>query len=254
MQKPFDYILNKIKSKMSYCAFTSVRKYNTKIHEKRKHKNATPSHDNLVENEFKLYPLMTFSKQPLMDRQLKSKEAQRNGKLPDNCGEGDKFIQVIDLDILRLSTNINSLLSNVVEFLGCFAIDCLPPFPTEFPKTMIINTDYKSGPGEHWVAVILLKYECIYFDSFGLGVVESEILDYLKCYYKTCIRSNICIQDISSTKCGAFCVAFILSVRNKMNYNKFIGHFNAPLLIQNDKILKRYFLKLVFKVSSTKVT
>ena len=233
---------------MSYCAFTSVRKCNTKIHKKSKHKNATPSHDNLIENIFKLYPLMTFSKQPLMDRQLQSKEAQRIGKLPDNCKEGDKFIRVIDLDILRLSTNINSFLRNEVEFLGCFAIDCLPPFPTEFPKTMIINTDYKSGPGEHWVAVILLKYECIYFDSFGLGVVESEILDYLKCYYKTCIRSNICIQDISSTKCGAFCVAFILSVRNKMNYNKFIGHFNALLLIQNDIILKRYFLKFVFKV------
>ena len=233
---------------MSYCAFTSVRKCNTKIHKKSKHKNATPSHDNLIENIFNIYPLMTFSKQPLMDRQLQSKEAQRIGKLPDNCKEGDKFIRVIDLDILRLSTNINSFLRNEVEFLGCFAIDCLPPFPTEFPKTMIINTDYKSGPGEHWVAVILLKYECIYFDSFGLGVVESEILDYLKCYYKSCIRSNTCIQDVTSTKCGAFCVAFILSVKNKMNYNKFIGHFNAPLLIQNDIILKRYFLKFVFKV------
>ena len=233
---------------MSYCAFTSVRKCNTKIHKKSKHKNATPSHDNLIENIFNIYPLMTFSKQPLMDRQLQSKEAQRIGKLPDNCKEGDKFIRVIDLDILRLSTNINSFLRNEVEFLGCFAIDCLPPFPTEFPKTMIINTDYKSGPGEHWVAVILLKYECIYFDSFGLGVVESEILDYLKCYYKSCIRSNTCIQDVTSTKCGAFCVAFILSVKNKMNYNKFIGHFNALLLIQNDIILKRYFLKFVFKV------
>ena len=134
MQKPFDYILNKIKSKMSYCAFTSVRKYNTKIHEKPKHKNATPSHDYLIENEFKLYPLMTFSKQPQIDRQPQSKEAQRNGKLPNNCTERDKFIQVIDLDILRLSTNINSLLSNVVEFLGCFALDCLPPYPTEYPK------------------------------------------------------------------------------------------------------------------------
>ena len=239
---------------MSYCAFTSVRKYKTKIHEKQKHKNATPYHDNLTENEFKLYPLMKFSKQPLIDGQPQSKEAQRNGKLPYNCRAGDEFIQVIDLDILRLSTNINSLLRDVVEFLGCFALDCLPPFPTEFPKTMIINTDYKSGPGEHWVAVILLKYECIYFDSFGLGVVESEILDYLKCYYKSCIRSNTCIQDVTSTKCGAFCVAFLLSVKNKMNYNKFIGHFNALLLIQNDIILKRYFLKFVFKVKTTEVT
>ena len=53
---------------MAYCAFTAVRKYNTKIREKRKHMKATPSDDNLVENEFKLYPSMTFSKEPLMDR------------------------------------------------------------------------------------------------------------------------------------------------------------------------------------------
>ena len=86
---------------MSYCPFTSVRKY-----EKQKHKIATPYHDNLTENEFKLYPLMKFSKQPLIDGQPQSKEAQRNGKLLYNCRAGDEFIQVIDLDILRLSTSL----------------------------------------------------------------------------------------------------------------------------------------------------
>ena len=221
---------------MSYRAFTSVSDI------KRKNKNETPSHENFT--EFKLYPKYL--------KQTRPKEVQRNEKLPDNCTE--RVVQVIDLDIFRLSNNINYLLSNVVEFLGCFALDCLPPYPTEFPKTMIINTDYKSGPGEHWVAVILLKKECIYFDSFGLGVVESEIHNYLKCYYKSCFHSNTCIQDITSTKCGAFCVAFILSVRNQIDYNKFIGHFNSPLLIQNDIILKRCFLNFVFKIKQTEVT
>ena len=61
---------------MSYCPFTSVRKYNTKIHEKQK--DAMPSHVNITEKEFKLYP---FSKQPLIDRQPQSKEAKINGKL-----------------------------------------------------------------------------------------------------------------------------------------------------------------------------
>ena len=84
---------------MSYCPFTSVRKYKTKIHGKQKHKIATPSHDNLTENEFKLYSLMAFSKQPLIDKQPQPKEVQRNEKLPNNCTERDKFIQVLDLDI-----------------------------------------------------------------------------------------------------------------------------------------------------------
>ena len=73
---------------------------------------------------------------------------------------------------------------------------------------MIMNMDYKAGPGEHWVVVILLTNKCMYFDSFGhsfgLGVVESEMIDYLKCYYKSCIHSNTCIQDITSTTCGFY--------------------------------------------------
>ena len=59
------------------------------------------------------------------------------------------------------------------------------------------------------------KSKLLYFDSVGLWIVESEIIDYLKYYYKSCIRSNTGIQDITSTKCGAFFVAFILSVKSK---------------------------------------
>ena len=56
--------------------------------------------------------------------------------------------------------------------------------------------------------------------QFGLGPEKIRI--FKKCYYiyKSCIRSNTCIQDKTSTKSGAFCVAFILSVINKMKYNK----------------------------------
>jgi hypothetical protein len=42
-------------------------------------------------------------------------------------------------------------------FLGCFPSDRLPPFPTEFPKHMIINTQGSSLPGQHWNVLLLEK-------------------------------------------------------------------------------------------------
>tara|TARA_B110000977_G_C10997219_1_gene462382 strand:- start:434 stop:811 length:378 start_codon:yes stop_codon:yes gene_type:complete len=121
----------------------------------------------------------------------------------------------------------------------------LPPFPRIFPKSIIINTGHSSGPGIHWVALVLIADICLYFDPFGVGIVETEILDYVKSQYQSITFSNTCIQDVKSNKCGAFCVSFILSVKNKYDYNKFIGHFNAPILKENDKILKGYFSNIL---------
>ena len=78
-----------------------------------------------------------------------------------------------------------------------------------FSKSIIINTGHSSGPGIHWVAMILLADECLYFDPFGVSIVETEILDYVKLRYQSFSYSNTCIQGLKSNKCGAFCVSFI---------------------------------------------
>jgi hypothetical protein len=90
--------------------------------------------------------------------------------------------------------------------------------------------------------------DCLYFDPFGVSIVETEIFDYVKSRYQSFAFSNTCIQYMKSKKCGAFCVSFISSVKNKKDYNKFISHFNAPLLKHNDKILKRYFREILIPV------
>ena len=48
---------------------------------------------------------------------------------------------------------------------------------------MIINTGHSSGPGIHWVAMILLADKCLYIDPFGVSMVETDILDYVKSRY-----------------------------------------------------------------------
>ena len=224
----------------SYCSYTSCRTYNVKRHEKLKHHIETSQKNTISEEGNKI----------LLQKQCNvySRGAYCCDRVPCPCPRKNKFIQVIDLDFLRLSTNINYLLSNVSEFLGCFSRNQLPPFPKTFPNSMIINTDHSSGPGIHWVALILLANECLYFDPFGVGILEAEILDYIKSRYQSFGYSNTCIQDIKSKKCGAFCVAFILSVKNKTDYNNFIASFNSSYLKQNDIILNRYFSEKLIPV------
>lgn len=224
----------------SFCSYTSCRAYNVERHEKRKHQFKSEGKISISEEEYN-----PISKEPC---EIYTSGAYCCDWVPCTYPKRNTFVQVTNLNFLRVSTHINYLLSKVTEFLGCFSRNELPPFPKTFPNSMIINTDHSSGPGIHWVALILLANECLYFDPFGVGILEAEILDYIKSRYQSFGYSNTCIQDIKSKKCGAFCVAFILSVKNKTDYNNFIASFNSSYLKQNDIILNRYFSEKLIPV------
>ena len=224
----------------SSCSYTSCREYNVARHEKRKHQIKSEEKINISEEEYN--PMI---KEPC---EVYTKGVYCGSWVPCKCPQRNKFVRVTDLNFLRVSTHINYVLSKVTGFLGYFLRNQLPPFPKTFPKSIVINTGHSSGPGIHWVAMILLADKCLYFDPFGVGIVETEILDYVKSRYQSFVYSNTCIQDVKSNKCGAFCVSFILSVKNKKDYKKFIAHFNATLLKQNDKLLKRYFTEILIPV------
>ena len=224
----------------SFCAYTSCRAYNVERHEKRKHQFKSEGKINITEEEYN--PMIT---KPC---EIYTSGAYCCDWVPCTYPKRNTFVQVTNLNFLRVSTHINYLLSKVTEFLGCFSRNQLPPFPETFPKSMIINTGHSSGPGIHWVAMIMLAEKCLYFDPFGVRIVETDILDYVKSRYQSLVYSNTCIQHVKSNKCGAFCVSFILSVKNKNDFKKFIDHFNATLLKQNDKILKRYFSEILIPV------
>ena len=134
------------------------------------------------------------------------------------------------------SLYIESYLAEDEHFLGCFPKNKLPIFPKQFPKSLIINTDDSSKPGDHWVALVLFKTKCFYFDSISLPIVDLSILRFLKLYKKV-TYSNACIQDVASNQCGQFCIAFIENVRSKISYSKLVSMFNAVNLKYNDYIV-----------------
>ena len=128
------------------------------------------------------------------------------------------------------------------RFLGCFPRDMLPPFPKQFPKTLIINTHDSYKPGEHWLGLVLLKNKCFYFDSFGVGIVDPYIVKYLGKYSEV-VYSNICIQDVRSVKCGEFCTVFVKFVNSKKSYKYLMSNFDCVDLLVNDDIVDMFDYK-----------
>ena len=133
------------------------------------------------------------------------------------------------------------------QFLGCFPLDQLPDFPTQFPKSCIINTQTSTKLGEHWIALILTKKHCFYFDSFGLPIIDQRIIEYLNPHYTIVRYSDVCIQHIESDKCGEFCIVFVTHVNSKTTYEQFISQFNLEDVRENDIIIEHWVISLVNK-------
>ena len=139
------------------------------------------------------------------------------------------------------STEIEQNLKHDKYFMGCFASDLLPTFPNSFPKTLIINTKPSNMKGEHWVALVLKKKKCFYFDSFGVPIMNRNILKFLEGYRKV-TYSNVCIQSVNSEKCGKFCIAFVKSVRCKQTFSNFLSSFDYLDLANNDILIEKIYL------------
>ena len=138
------------------------------------------------------------------------------------------------------STEIENILQTSKNFLGCFAMDELPHFPWRLPASLIVNTDISTGTGVHWIALVMEGNECFYFDSFGLPILEENLIDYLDPHYNVVTYSDVCVQHIDSNKCGEFCILFIKFVNSKSTYEKFLSQFNLFKIAENDDIVEEW--------------
>jgi len=139
------------------------------------------------------------------------------------------------------SNEIEDILGYDKCFIGCYASNQLPSIQSPFPKSLIINTAPSNTVGEHWVAMVLYKKKCFYFDSFGLPIINNDILYFLR-KYKKVTYTNVCIQSTYSDYCGKFCIAFIKNVRNRHSYDSFIDQFDFLNLYKNDSIVENIYL------------
>ena len=144
-----------------------------------------------------------------------------------------------------MDTNeIDRLLANEKNFVGTFALDKLPQKKIKVPASFVINNDISSKKGDHWVSLVLTKNGAFYFDSFGLPIIDKQILSFLsRQKFKKVVYSTKCIQSISSDKCGLFCILFIKIVKNKKKFERYLEMFSDKNLALNDQFIVNY-LKL----------
>lgn len=122
-------------------------------------------------------------------------------------------------------------------------IYCRDTIPrTKSEKWSILNLDKSSGDGTHWTAYKNGTNK-IYFDS--MGVVPPQELDDI--FEDDYIYNTTQIQDLNSTACGWYCLAFIcfmclprgVSPKDESKqFKRFISLFNRVTCF-NDYILRQ---------------
>ena len=139
--------------------------------------------------------------------------------------------------MITSNIEITKYLKDCRHFLGCFSSTNLPNFPQKLPTSLIVNV---SG---HWIAILLLKDVCLYFDSFGSQKYRNEkicyeVLNFLDNKYTTLFVNGERVQDYSSIKCAEFCLAFIKNVNSLDSYQLFLNNFDSKNKKNNDYIVK----------------
>ena len=97
------------------------------------------------------------------------------------------------------------------HFRGVFACDQLPKQYVPRLRTLVINTDPSTKPGQHWVAIYITRDgEGEYFDSYGQPVKLPQVKKFLK---KNVTRQRYNRQPLQgplSAVCGQYSIFFLL--------------------------------------------
>ena len=126
--------------------------------------------------------------------------------------------------IINRNKNILKPVSNIIKIC---AKDELKNVKTVHDGYAIINTNKSGGKGEHWVCIHIKNGSCTYFDSFGVKVLDMEMLDYIK--------KNVAWMNISTQ-----CVKF------KVWEAHFVGSLCVHLYYQHTRLYIFKILRVIF--------
>lgn len=138
-----------------------------------------------------------------------------------------------DLQELSNIDILNILSKNNIKINGVFSKDLLPELKKGFYIINIQNSN--DGNGTHWTCLYYGDNN-IYFDSFG-SPAPVEVQENLKDYF----YNDKQIQNINSSACGYYCIAFIKYMlkndKTQKDFQKFLDVFKTNSK-HNDIILK----------------
>jgi len=146
----------------------------------------------------------------------------------------DEINTLTDRDIIQILNHQN------IDIHGVFMKDELPSKLTK--GFYVINLQSSTeGNGTHWVALYYNPVCSYYFDAFGF-IAPLEIQNKIKPY----AYNDKHIQDLNSSSCGYYCIAFIAFLYEKHDieklYRVFINFFSNDTN-KNDEILYKLLYK-----------
>ena len=137
-----------------------------------------------------------------------------------------------------------------VKLNGVFNKDDLPFLKHRKDGLYILNSEnLLEGSGVHWVGLVILGKQSCYFDSFGGEYPYRQVKEFST---NRLIYNNQRLQDLTSVRCGEFCVYFGYCLLNKYKKIKglhnrlklFLNEFYKENYKKNDDILKEKFSSL----------
>jgi hypothetical protein len=123
-------------------------------------------------------------------------------------------------------------------FYSVISIDELPLSKRKLKTTAyIINTDKRSGKGEHWLSIFYdQKSNCQFFDSLGFGPEIYGMENFLLSTSKSIQINKYPIQSVFSELCGYYSILFILTRSRGISFNNFLKYFDSDTFNNDLKI------------------
>ena len=132
---------------------------------------------------------------------------------------------------------INEYYINEPRFNGVYSRNNLPDKIKK--EAYAINLDEYENTGMHWIALFVKPKEVIYFDSFGIEHILSEINKFIGNKNN---KSNIFrLQAYDSIMCGYYCIEFINYMLKGKTLLDYTNLFSPNDFKKNDQIIKRIF-------------
>ena len=138
--------------------------------------------------------------------------------------------------------DIYSVLSKEKNFLGIYSCDTLDGLSIlNQPAFFIVNLDYSTEKGSHWIAIYVTKSNVEIFDSLGFNVsvwqtYPSPLIIFLNKYrHSHSFKVSPALQPINTFTCGLFCVYFII-YRNRLTFSDCVNKFSRNFVTNNRKL------------------
>ena len=122
------------------------------------------------------------------------------------------------------------------HFLGVFASDQIPRRISQFPASLVVNTDPSSERGEHWVAFYFDKHGNVeYFDSYGFAPINCELMRFFESNGKNHTWNKVQLQGLKSNVCGQWCIAYIVKRSRGQSRAQIIKGLKSDTKVNSDR-------------------